>query len=207
MRKSFVFVGLVAAVLMGAAPAFAQKIDFGAKVGPQWSTVTHFEDNSAGVTTEMRTGLAVGGFVAFKVAKKVEIQPEVLYSQEGVTGKFSSGSSSIEEKLKADFIRIPVLIRLGDIGKPGIYGLFGPSFGIVASAKDEFDGVTTDFKDEVKGFETSLIFGGGYSMKHALIEARYQLGLQDLAKNPDPGESTHKGRTFMLLFGVHGSKK
>jgi hypothetical protein len=68
---------------------------------------------------------------------------------------------------------------------------------------------TVDLKadGDVKGSATSLIFGGGYSMKHVLVEARYQLGLTDINKDANSDGSTSKGRTFTLLFGVHGSKK
>jgi len=203
MRKSFVFVGLVAAVLMGAAPAFAQKIDFGAKLGPQWSTVTNVADT--GETTSMRAGLAIGGFVTFKVANMVEIQPEVMFSQEGV--KFHSGTMTATAKL--DYIQIPILLRLGNLGHPGVYGLFGPSFGGMTSGKLEASGQpTVDLKSDgdVKGSATSLIFGGGYSMKHTLIEASYQVGLTDINKD-NTSSNASKGRTFTLLFGVHGSKK
>ena len=79
----------------------------------------------------------------------------------------------------------------------------GPAFGFQASANaitelngDELD--DDDLSDDVETVEFSLVFGGGVRFGNAMVEARYDLGLNDLEKSEGVEAKT---RTFSILFG------
>ena len=56
----------------------------------------------------------------------------------------------------------------------------GPQIGFLLKAEGEVDGISVDFKDEVKNIDFGLNFGVGYKMKNGLnFGVRYNLGLSN----------------------------
>jgi hypothetical protein len=137
----------------------------------------------------------------------VTVQPEVLYVRVGARME-ADASNWLEERV--DTIQVPVLLKINVIPgpiSPMIYA--GPYGALRLSAKEVMtvDGVSTssDIKDQTKSTDYGLVFGGGIDLKLVAIklsaEARYNLGLVNLAKDTLPGESV-KNRTIMVLIGI-----
>jgi len=136
----------------------------------------------------------------------VAVQPEVLYAPFGA--RMEEGADWMEYRM--DYLQVPVLLKLtvmpGPIS-PVVYA--GPYGAYLLSAKGvaEIGGERTeeDFKDELKSTDYGLVFGGGVDFKMAVVkisvEIRYNLGLANLDKEPEPGFSV-KNRSVMILAGI-----
>lgn len=200
----------VAAILLGilamtAAPTFAQMTG-GAKVGINWATVSEEdeEDNDIG----SKTGLVIGGFVNVPITPMFSFAPEVLYTQKGAKQEFTEGGFDFEQKLKLDFIQIPLLFKASGFADSATVRPFftvGPAIGFLTKGRfeesvdgDEFD---TDIKDELKSTDFSLVVGGGAHFGRGIFEIRYDHGFTNLEDEDEGGNGELKTRTFSVLFG------
>jgi hypothetical protein len=196
----------VFAVTTSSAQSRAGATTGGVKGGVNLSTVTGSID--VGIEKSIHVGGVFGGFVTVPFSDMLAFQPEFLYSMDGVKLKGTSGGNlGFEGKANVDFVRIPLLLRIGPTarGSKGGYFLVGPSIDFVTRAKV----VTTspsgvpddDIKDTFKSVVTSVVIAGGYSAGRGLIEARYTAGVQNL-EDPAKDSSKNKAQTFSILVGV-----
>ena len=147
-----------------------------------------------------KTGFVAGGFIEVPVSQAFSFAPEVLFTQKGTKADIGGGEFSIN----VNQFQVPVLFKMkfsGGAVRPFV--TVGPAFGFQTSVKEklEISGLEdeeSDISDEVESVEYSLIFGGGVTFGQASIEARYDLGLNDLNKDE---ASEGKTRTFTILFG------
>lgn len=184
--------------------AFAQSaIGGGVKAGVTVSTVSG--DLGTDVTKAVRTAGAFGGFVSIRISDQVSFDPEVLYSMEGVKGKYTVDSTILESTAKVDIVQIPFLLRIGSNAGTGTSGyvIAGPAIGILARARqtDPTGGPDMDLKDQLKSTEFSVVVGGGVTVSHFLVEARYSAGLTDVNKS-GVSDTTNKMQVFSILFGA-----
>lgn len=204
----------VGAVLAGAAlmvaaasPTYAQGVTFGAKVGVNFADISSSgDDDPEEVDFEMgnKTGFVAGGFVEVPFAPQFSFAPEVLFSQKGSKGEMEFLGDDYTASLNVTQLQVPMLFKANFSGssvRPFV--VVGPAFGFTTSANsklelngEDFD--EEDIKDDVESVEFSLVFGGGVRFGNASVEARYDMGLNDLDKQ-DLVEG--KTRTFSILFG------
>ncbi len=186
--------------------AQAQSVGGGLKAGVAFGDVPKITEEleaETGTGTSVRTGFAAGGFLAIRFSNGFSIQPEVLYTQKGVSLDFSEGGVRGDWKLAVDCIDIPVLARytFGKVVRGYVFA--GPSFDITMSAtmKSNILGEQDDedISDEVEDLEVAAVFGGGVEFGPLLIEARWSEGLTSLAKDAD---ASVKSRTFLILGGI-----
>ena len=103
-------------------------------------------------------------------------------------------SYSEESKTKLNYLNVPLLAKYYIADKFAI--LAGPQFGILMSAKEDFDvtetisGVTdnysesADVKDFYKTLSLSFNVGATYAItENIFVDARYNLGLSSIAKD------------------------
>ena len=201
----------VGAILAGAAlmvaaasPTYAQGPVFGVKAGVTFADLSiepgvDEEDDELADILGNKTGFVVGGFVEVPVTPQFSFAPEVLFVQKGAKADVDGGSVTITN----DQIQIPVLFKANfSTGSVKPFLTAGPAFGFKTSSKFKLEGVPgeddfEDDNDDVESMEYSLVFGGGIKFGKASVEARYDLGLNDLVE--DSGEV--KTRTFSILFG------
>ena len=189
-------IGLIAAgcLMALASPGFAQGLTGGVKIGASMASLK--VENEEGVYFKTKTGVVAGVFIGIPVTDMFSIQPEVLYAQKGA--KLEGGGET--GKVKLDYLEIPILgvISLGS-GGSSPYIVIGPSFGVKMNAKLEVGGQEeTDFDDEVKKGDVGLVLGAGAKLSRFLVEARYNLGLTNVAEAGDEV----KNRAFSFLVGV-----
>ncbi|MEN6311933.1 MAG: porin family protein [Acidobacteriota bacterium] len=131
------------------------------------------------------------------------IQPEILYVRMGAKQVYDSVSAETH----LDYVQVPLFLKINVMPGPVSPMIYGGGYGsYLLSAKGVIAGESQDIKDEVKSTDYGLVFGGGVDFKLAVVkltaEIRYNLGLANIAKNPDPVTLTVKNKSLMFLVGV-----
>jgi hypothetical protein len=156
----------------------------------------------------MRTGLVLGGFVAFRVTPRFQLQPEVVYHQKGIEISGASGGPlrDGEAEIELTYVEVPLLavFRFDPDGGRGGYVFGGPAFGF--NTRAEIVGGAgavpgdADLEDQVKDSEVSLVLGAGFLAGPFLVEARWTEGLS--AVNEDDLFADLRNRSIAVLAGV-----
>ncbi len=138
-------------------------------------------------------GAVVGVGLPIAVSEKFTIQPEVLFSQKGMSEKYEEGNDWEKETYRINYLAIPVLAKLtipaGNI-TPSIY--VGPEIGLALSAKSiekgEEDGKSFEGEEEINDKEHNKIdfgiaMGAGVAIP-AGVDA-YEAHVVDSDGNPN----------------------
>lgn len=206
---------LLAIALLSSAPVVldAQDVVVGAKGGLTFANISTDDPDLSSADT--RNGLVGGLFLQIGIGEILALQPEVLYAQKG----FSEEEDGVDLTAEFDYIEIPLLLkaRLGGESsvRPGLYA--GPviSFESSCSISGEDGGVSVDLDCDLAEFEfedrittdLGVAFGGelqfdiGQSVV-ALVDARYALGLIDLAGDIEDAEDSVKTKVFSVMAGL-----
>jgi hypothetical protein len=194
MKKSFLYL-TVSLLLIGS--SFSQvKISGGILGGLNLANVTVDPDPG---NLNTLTGFGAGGVLNFEFAGGFCIQAEPMYLQAGTKTSITEQGITVDVKLKADYISIPVLFmyvfQTGENQvQPFIFA--GPSLGFLMSAKMSAEatsggvsaGTDVDVKDSLKTTDFGAIFGAGVNIPAGgntiFLEGRYSLGLSDINNSP-----------------------
>jgi len=202
---------LVAMAVFAFGSASAQDVKFGAKLGLNSATQSTTIPVIAGENSSLEsvTGVNIGGYANIKISDKFSVQPELLYSMQGAKLVISnaSGPEKIETTLSMDYINLPIMAKFMVAKKISLQA--GPQIGFLVSATGKnssnfFGGPnsTIDFKDKANGVDFGLNFGAGYDITEKLsVDLRYNIGLSQLEKNLETGQSASKNRVFSLNLG------
>lgn len=186
MKKIFLLI-----VMAGSFAVSQAQISYGVKGGLNVANVggEDVEDNKA------KLGFHLGGFVGVSVAENFSIQPELVFSLQGV--KFDG-----DAKVNMSYLNIPVVARYTTAS--GFFGETGPQLGFLLSAKSKVDGETSNAKDYFKKTDFSWAFGVGYlTQSNVGVSARFNLGLSKLDED---GEAKMFNRVFQVgMFYVLGN--
>lgn len=174
----------IAAFFLICPPAtYAQVFEKGVRGGVNAGT-NNTSDDGGSESLGWQPRAVFGGFVIWRAASWIEVQPEVLYSMKG--GKRED--FGISSKLLLDYLEVPVLARLSRRarGSRSWYVVGGPSFNYLLRARTRanFGSATEeiDIIDDVERFELAVIGGGGLEFTRVLIDARYTHGLSNIDK-------------------------
>ncbi|MBW8685009.1 porin family protein [Chitinophaga rhizophila] len=166
MKKVFLSVMLAACT---AFVANAQTVSFGVKGGLNISTLTQFDNSKA------RASIFAGGFANIAFNESMSLQPELLYSGQGV--KYKVLNQTTTQRL--NYINVPVMFQYRLI--PEFFLEAGPQLGFNIASKSNTGKVTVDTKDNTKGVDFGLGFGLGYQFPAGVgIAARYMFGLSEV---------------------------
>ena len=147
--KKITLLLVVGALFM--ATASQAQLTVGLKGGLNFATA---DVSGAGIDVDNKTGYHFGAYAVVK-AGPIGIQPEAYFSVQNL--------STDAGDLDLSYLQVPVLLRLGILKV--LYLNAGPQFGINLKAKD-FDG--DDFKDDLKGLDTSIALGAGLDLPMGL---------------------------------------
>jgi hypothetical protein len=193
--------GVFVLVVLCGSQAMAQERSWGVKGGVNLATLS--SDQDRGPEFKYRIGLVAGGFFTWPIGSRLDLQPEVLFSQQGATFD-EPGFESITIKL--DSLVAPILVRyqLRSSGR-GLVLFGGPSLGFKLSANSsaKSGGRTTneDIGDVVENFDYGVVFGAGWEAGRLTIDGRYTWGLSALGKDQDdPEKITH--RVIAVMAGI-----
>jgi hypothetical protein len=148
---------------------------FGLKGGVNYSNVYDTRGNS--FTSDAKFGYAAGVFMAVPIGKYFGIQPEILYSQKGFTGKGTLLGSSYELARTTSFIDIPLFFSI----KPAkcVALVAGPQFSYLLTQTDVFTNSSTTvqqeqvFKnDNIRKNILCAVGGVDFNFNHLVLSAR-----------------------------------
>lgn len=211
MKKLFI---ITAIVLFGFTNVNAQDINFGAKAGVNFASISGDDTDDL----DGRTSFHVGIVAEIVISDKFSVQPELLYSSQGATSEDSYTEVGINIKeegtVKLDYINLPIMAKFY-VGE-GFSLEAGPQIGFLMNSEFEMKftasgaGVseslseTEDLKDHLKGIDFGLNFGVGYKMENGLnFGARYNLGLSDANDDPEffDTDSSFKNSVIQAYVG------
>jgi len=178
--------------------AFSQSTDepkFGVKAGGNLSSITASD-------TKSKVGFYAGAFVNIPITDAFNIQPEVVYSEQGakIKGDYEMATYTVKNmKQNLSYINVPVMVQYN--ATPTFYVEAGPEFGFLVSAqaKGDINGSTfkASTKDMLKTFNLGAGIGLGYKFTGNLgVNVRYIAGLTKIVKN-EFGDSS-KNTNFQL---------
>ena len=178
--------------LFGFVPVNAQDINFGAKAGVNFATITGDDVESF----SSRTAFHVGFVAEIVISETFSFQPELLYSAQGADWD----DDGFEGTTKVDYLNVPLMAKFY-VGE-GFSLEAGPQVGFLLSAKDVEEGEDDfDLKDYIKGIDFGVNLGVGYKMEGGLnFGARYNLGLSD-ANDTDDDSFTLKNSVIQAYVG------
>jgi hypothetical protein len=180
MKKltTILLVAAFAGLLLMPRPA-AAGVQFGLKAGGNMAKPTGADADDPLATLKSRIGFTGGIFLAFNFGRVVTIQSEVLYTMKGAT--YVALDDSYTDKLSADYIEIPLLLKLRiptPVVQPFVFA--GPSVGFKLKEKLESDGEEVPLDEALlKNNDYGAIFGAGLNLgRNFMVDVRYSLGLQ-----------------------------
>jgi Outer membrane protein beta-barrel domain len=193
--------GVLVLFLLCGSQAMAQGVSWGVKGGVNLATLS--SDQDPGPDFKYRIGLVAGGFFTWPIGSRLDVQPEVLFSQQGASFDAPDLGSVI---IKLDSLVTPILVRYKlSSSSRGLVLFGGPSFGfkLTAKATAESSGqkTTDDIGDELESFDYGVVFGAGWEAGRLTIDGRYTWGLSALGKDQnDPEKITH--RVIAVMAGI-----
>lgn len=204
MKKNIL---IVAAVLVFGMTN-AQKAKFGIKGG---MNISNWVGDTEGMDVKSKIGFNIGGFAEIKLSDKFAIQPELLYSAQGMkmdnfeVDDPELGSVTADAKFNLSYINIPVMFKYYVAEKFNLEA--GPQIGFLTSAKlnvkvDGYGSSDQDVKDIFESVDFGLNFGAGYDFtEHFFANIRYNLGLSNIAKTESGDDSKVNNSVFSLNVG------
>lgn len=149
---------------------------------------------------DARTGMYFGGFAELCITNEFAIQPEILYSMQGVNYSQSDG---YEGTLKLDYLNLPIMAKIKIVDE--LYIQAGPQIGFLLSATDEFKSTEVsgndDIIDELNIIDFGANLGLGYQFESGLnFGARYNLGISNI-NNVSGNDFKNQNGVFQFSVG------
>jgi hypothetical protein len=168
------------------------QVQFGIKAGANFASLT----NSTGGKTYINFNGGV--LVKIPVADAFSVQPELVYSGQGIKGDGGS--------LPLTYMNIPVMATY--TLPVGVFFQTGPQLGFLLSAKIKTDGQPDmDIKSSLKSTDFSWGFGAGYlTSMNVGFNFRYNLGLSNLGADGGTSKNAVIQVGVFYLFGDSGTK-
>jgi Outer membrane protein beta-barrel domain len=150
-----------------------------------------------------KSDFSAGVLASLPLSTSFSLQPELMYSGQGAKTTVQSSSAT----LNYSYLNVPVLFKY--LHMSGLFVETGPQIGFLLSAKENSNGQSADIKSNSQTIDFSWAFGIGYKIPDMGlgIDARYNLGLTNIAKNnTGTTEGTIKNSVFQIgLFYMFGN--
>ena len=183
---------LIIIAVYGLSQVHAQ--NFGVKAGYNYSTLSG--ETSSISTIEGLSGFYIGGLVELPISNMLSIQPELIFSRQGVDLRQGLKNLSIRtdtSEIRLDYLNIPVMakVNLGPIFLEG-----GVQFGFLVN-KPKVDSYIANVylrnlldKDSYNFFDFGVGAGLGVKLnQHFFVETRYTYSLTNVF---DPNDKHFK---------------
>lgn len=195
VRVSVLALAFALFVAMPAVAAAQGPISIGVKAGVNIAKLK-FEDSADNDEVKSLIGAVGGVYLSKPVNDNVSVRVEGLFSQKGA--KDEEGGE--DAKFKLTYFDLPVLLDFSPASSSGtrFHVFTGPQMSFNTKAEAEAGGITVDFDDEVKGTDFGWVLGVGVSNGRWNADARYALGLSNIAEEGDSA----KNRVFSVMVGV-----
>lgn len=195
MKKIFTMAALIA---IGFGANAQQEVKYGPKAGVNFATLSNAENS------KMLTGFYVGAVAEIKFNDKFSVQPELVYSAQGVKQEFSETfmnvTMSYKNTTKLDYINIPILAKY--YITEGFSLEAGPQFSFLVKAEDKAEGQKEDIKKYTNSFDFGIGAGLAYDLANGFFaNARYNFGLTDVAKEKEEGSKSVNNGVIQVGVG------
>ena len=201
MKKIFLLISIVACTALTKAQD-VRKASFGIKGGANLFTIKGEDFDDGGFKTKI--GPHAGIFYQIPVAPLFSIQPELMYSSEGIRYE----DEDMKASMHLSYLNLPVMFQF--VTPSGFYAETGPQLGFVLKAKSKFepslgDKYEEDIEDDINTTPFSWGFGAGYTVGRFGIGGRYNLGLSNLLKEEQTA-SNYNSTGFQISLLVRLTK-
>ncbi|MFN0176519.1 MAG: porin family protein [Saprospiraceae bacterium] len=175
-------------LLFCAGLANAQKLQYGFKAGPQWSSYTRTNDVKAALRYHL------GAFGSWAVTEQVSVQAEALLSAQGI-----NRASDSDFKMRTLYLNVPLLARYDFTKRISAHA--GLQAGVLLRAKLKVEGFDTyDRKKAYKPMDLAFSFGGEYRFTQNIgAGLRFNLGMTTFHRE----DKEPKQRTIQLFAAYH----
>jgi hypothetical protein len=197
MRK----ISSLALIILCAATVQAQKSKpyfSGLKVGVNLYTLD--KKVAAGVSKDMKINMHGGIFYHIPITSLFSIQPEVMYSAEGMNYK----QSEEEIKTTLHYLNIPLMFQVNT--SSGFYGETGPQLGILIQGKSKTTANNTETVQSLRTLLKKTAFswglGAGFHKGCYGASARYNYGISNLAVDDTQPDSKSSGFQVSLSYWI-----
>ena len=156
-----------------------------------------------------KIGINFGIFTAIKISNRFSIQPELIYSSQGIkfnsiTVKIGGVDYSAEGKINLSYLDLPIMAKYYVFEKISLD--FGPQLGFLTTAKTEGtlngNSLSQDIKDNFKALDFGLNLGTEYVFsKNISAGVRYNFGLINIAKTQQGENSKARNSILSLSLG------
>lgn len=193
--------------------AQTEKVKIGVKAGLNIASLT-FDENE--LESSQKTGFTAGIMAEIPLAKNFSVQPEVLYSQQGMKFSYSDidvANSSYKSTITLNYLNIPVMLKYYVL--KGLSVQAGPQIGILLKSnnkyQDDFLGYDNhenyNLSDYTNAFDTSVNLGLGYQFKDKFyVDLRYNISYSDVFKEANSNgnyviNSDMRNKVFQITIG------
>lgn len=166
------------------------EITVGPKVG---LNVTNISNQDA----KNKVSFHLGGFAEFKFNDFFAVQPELLYSRQGLRDKVDGH----KYRIRVNYLNIPVLAKLYVLKDLSVD--LGPELGFALNAKSKIKSGNTTTKTKIKDNNTlvvNFVIGVSYNWDDFMFSARYNVGLSNVM-DKDKWGGNNKNHVFQLSAG------
>ena len=193
MKKLMIFAVMMLSAMIASAQQEVGTWSATPKVGINLAKVTNADDAS------MKVGLVAGADLNYQIAEKFAVSAGVFYSMQGAKQKYREGGVSFDEKLKLDYINIPILAQFYVVPGLALKAGIQPAFNVKHKYKIESGGDSAELDiDHFKSFDFSIPLGVSYEFSNFVIDARYNLGLTKIV---DVEGSSSKNSVIQFTVG------
>ena len=192
MKRILLLTGILFCINLNAQSSKREEgITFGIKGG---LNVSDFSGDIKNNT--FRTSVHLGVFSEIMISDNFSLQPELLYSGQGYSGRVLPGFS----RSKYDYINFPVLAKIYIAKKISIEA--GPQIGFLVSAKEK----TSDDKITIPNQKTvdfGLNLGLAYDLKNGVFfQTRYNLGLSNINSGSNVNAFKYTNSVIQVSVGI-----
>lgn len=182
---------LILAVVLTVGAKAQTDITIGPKGGFNLTNISNVNDS------RNKLSFHVGGFAEFRFTELFALQPELIYSRQGL--RMKKDDAGWKSRYRVNYLNIPVMAKF--YVYDGLSVDVGPQFGVALNGKVKAknDGTTVKRKiDDLNHFDMSLGLGVSYKLDMGfVVSARYNFGLTNVIS--DIG--TNKNHVFQLSAG------
>ncbi len=213
---------LIAAALAVVSSAAQAQITWGLKGGLNISCFSNSDEivNTLGIegSSAMKTGIYAGGFMEWRFARILALQPELYYSRQGTSFVDKpTDDLTVRYRIRANYLNLPIMVKIYPLKSLSIE--VGPQISYALTAKLFEKGVDTEegafsgigydkevdhtkFRlkgDSYNAFDFGVAMGVTYQFKeYTALSARYYLGLGDFNKDNKFGASSLQNRVIQV---------
>jgi hypothetical protein len=178
-------------VLIAAASAMfaSAQIQFGVKAAYNFANLTISPSESV---FSAKSDFSEGVLASIPLLARCSLQPEILYSGQGV----SFSDSFATGKINYSYLNFPVLFKYPH---SMVFVETGPQFGFLLSAKETGGNQSVDFRSQTRSADFSWVFGFGFKLPLSLsFDARANVGLTNIAKGNALGDATARNSVVQI---------